>query len=203
MAKKKKTQSEAGRRISDWVKSQASKKSSEPITSIPVDPPPKNIDPRVLWISLAVVGFVAIIGLAISMVPKALPSTQTVMGTVMLNGNAIGNCKVSFFREPKESAPIEPDRDIAGFAVTDRWGNYKIQNLQGEPGIPSGNYKVTFVAKVTAKGEPVPAETKASEVEGGVTNVLPAEYGSPTTTRKSVKVEKGIVNVFNFDLEPK
>jgi hypothetical protein len=203
MAKNKRVQSEAGRRISDWVKSQAAKKSSEPITSIPNEPPPKKIDPKVLWISLAVVGFVALVGLAVSIVPKTQASMQTVMGTVMLNGNAIGNCKVSFFREQKESAPIDPDRDIIGFAVTDRWGNYKIQNLQGEQGIASGNYKVTFVAKVTAKGQPVPAETKANEVEGGVTNLLPGDYGSPNTTRKSVKVEKGIVNVFNFDLEPK
>jgi len=203
MARSKKAQSDAGRRISDWVKSQAAKKSSEPITSIPVEPPPKKIDPKVLWISLAAIGFVALVGLAISLVPQTKPSTQTVMGTVMLNGNAIGNCKVSFFRQRKETETIDSDLDIAGFAVTDKYGNYKIQNLQGELGIPSGDYKVTFVAKLNAKREPVPAETKASEVEGGVINLVPADYGSPDTTRKSVKVEKGIVNVFNFDLEPK
>jgi len=203
MAKNKQATSEAGKRISEWVKSQAANKSAAPITSVANEPPPAKLNPKILWGVLAAIGGVAIIGLIAFMIPLSQPTMQTVRGTVMLNGKPISNCKVGFFPELKESEAFNPDRHGFGFALTDSSGNYAIQHPQGEAGIWPGKYKVTFVAWVTNKGDPLPPETKPSEVEGGVINLFPDDYEAPSTTTESVKVEKGIVNVFSFDIKTK
>jgi len=131
------------------------------------------------------------------------PPMQTVQGTVKINGKPVANCKVGFFPDLSEGEIINLDRHGFGFGLTDQDGNFKIQHPQGEEGIWAGKYKVTFVAWVTSNGKPLPPETKPSEVQGGVLNLFPDLYEAPSTTKESVKVEKGVANVFNFDIKTK
>lgn len=125
------------------------------------------------------------------------PPMQEVKGTVKINGKPVGNCKVGFFPDVEE---FLPDRHGFGFGVTDTQGNYTMQHPQGELGIWAGKYKVTFVAWVDSEGKPLPFEIKPSEVEGGVINLFPENYESPSTTPESCVVKKNIVNVFDFDI---
>jgi len=125
------------------------------------------------------------------------PPMQEVKGTVKINGKPVGNCKVGFFPDVEE---FVPDRHGFGFGVTDPQGSYKIQHPQGDSGIWAGKYKVTFVAWVDSEGEPLPFEIKPSEVEGGVINLFPESYESPSSTPESCVVKKNIVNIFDFDI---
>jgi hypothetical protein len=83
--------------------------------------------------------------------------------------------------------------------VTDAEGRFTIQHPQGEKGIWSGTYKVTFTLWVDRNGKPLPMETKPSEVEGGVKNLFPLEYEAPSTTPESVSVGSG-ENNFEFSI---
>jgi hypothetical protein len=203
MAKNKKPASSPSQEISGWVKSELAKnKKSRQTASSDGDDDSINIDPRILWGLLGAVGAVLAIG-TIGYLSWSRPSMQSVQGVVKLDGKPISNCKVGFFPELKETEIFNPDRHGFGFGLTDNSGKFTIQHPQGEEGIWAGQYKVTFVAWVTAKGDPLPPETKPSEVEGGVLNLFPDYYEAPSTTRESVKVEKGVANVFNFDIKTK
>lgn len=131
------------------------------------------------------------------------PPMQTVEGTVLLDGKPVSNCKVGFFPELGEKEAFNPDRHGFGFGLTDKEGKFKIQHPQGEEGIWAGKYKVTFLAWITEKGEPLPPEIKPSEVEGGVRNLFPDYYEAPSTTTETVKVERGVANVYQFDIKSK
>ncbi len=128
------------------------------------------------------------------------PPMQSVQGTVKLDGKAIGNCKVGFFPDFPETEIFNLDRHGFGFGLTDASGNFTIQHPQGEEGIWAGPYKVTFVAWVNPAGQPMPPDIKPSEVEGGVKNLFPDIYEAASTTTEKVKVERGVANVFDFDI---
>lgn len=124
------------------------------------------------------------------------PPMRQVTGTVTLNGKLVEHCKVGFFPDVTE---FNPDRHGYGFGVTDATGKFTIQHPQGEKGIWSGDYKVTFTLWVDNKGKALPMETKPSEVEGGVKNLFPLAYEEPSTTPESVSVGSG-ENSFNFSI---
>lgn len=124
------------------------------------------------------------------------PPMRQVTGTVSLNGKMVEHCKVGFFPDVTE---FNPDRHGFGFGVTDAQGRFTIQHPQGEQGIWSGDYKVTFTLWVDSKGKALPMETKPSEVEGGVKNLFPVEYEAPSTTPESVSVGTG-ENNFTFSV---
>ena len=127
------------------------------------------------------------------------PAMRSVIGTVLLDGKPIQNCKVGFFPDTTE---FNPDRHGFGFGVTDEKGAFKIQHPQGEEGIWAGKYKVTFVAWVNNAGKSLPMDIKPSEVSGGVKNRFPDKYEAPSTSPESVTVTSG-ENVFKFDIKSK
>lgn len=127
------------------------------------------------------------------------PPMMSVSGTVKLNGKAVPNCKVGFF---PDTETFNPDRHGFGFGITDKDGNFEIQHPQGEKGIWAGKYKVTFVAWVTKAGKPVPADSKPSEVEGGVKNLFPDFFEEPSRTTEKAVVKEG-ANVFDFNIVSK
>jgi hypothetical protein len=127
------------------------------------------------------------------------PPMMSVSGTVKLDGKAVSNCKVGFF---PDTETFNPDRHGFGFGVTDPEGRFEIQHPQGEKGIWAGNYKVTFVAWVDAAGNPVPAESKPSEVEGGVKNLFPDFFEEPSRTTEKAVVKDG-ENIFAFNITSK
>ncbi len=124
------------------------------------------------------------------------PPMMSVSGTVKLNGKAVPNCKVGFF---PDTETFNPDRHGFGFGITDKDGHFDIQHPQGEKGIWAGKYKVTLVAWVTKAGKPVPADSKPSEVEGGVKNLFPDFYEEPSRTTEKAVVKEGS-NVFDFNI---
>lgn len=125
------------------------------------------------------------------------PPMRSVTGTVQLDGRPVQHCKVGFFPDVAE---FNPDRHGFGFGVTDAAGKFEIQHPQGEKGIWSGDYKVTFTLWVDSKGQPLPMETKPSEVEGGVRNLFPDKYESPSTTPQTASVGSG-ANEFQFAVQ--
>jgi len=125
------------------------------------------------------------------------PPMQTVTGTVQLDGKPVQHCKVGFFPDVTE---FNPERHGFGFGVTDAAGKFEIQHPQGEKGIWSGDYKVTFTLWVDSKGQPLPMETKPSEVEGGVRNLFPEKYEAPSTTPQTASVGSG-TNEFQFSVQ--
>jgi hypothetical protein len=124
------------------------------------------------------------------------PPMRDVTGTVLLDGKPVEHCKVGFFPDVTE---FNPDRHGYGFGVTDAAGKFQIQHPQGEKGIWSGDYKVTFTLWVDNAGKPLPIETKPSEVEGGVKNLFPEKYESPSTTPERASVTAS-GNEFNFSV---
>ncbi len=125
------------------------------------------------------------------------PTMQSVSGTVLLDGKPVGNCKVGFFPDVEL---FDSTRHGFGFGVSDADGNFTIQHPQGEKGIWSGKYKVTFVAWIDKSGRSLGIETKPSEVPGGVHNRFPDIYEAPSTTTEKATVKSG-ENVFKFDIK--
>lgn len=124
---------------------------------------------------------------------------HNVEGKIRLAGKPVVGCKVGFFPDVDR---FNPEWHGFGFGVTGSDGRYAIQHPQGEAGILAGRYKVTLVAWVNAAGEVVAADVKPSEVEGGVRNIFPVEYESPSTTPARADVRNGGPNVFDFQIEP-
>ncbi len=127
------------------------------------------------------------------------PPMQSVQGTVTLDGQPVGNCKVGFF---PDVAQFNPDRHGFGFGVTDDQGKFTVQHPQGDKGIWAGKYKVTLVAWVDKAGKSLGIDTKPSEVPGGVHNRFPDKYEAPSTTPEKVTVGSG-ENVFEFNISSK
>jgi len=127
------------------------------------------------------------------------PPMMTVTGSVKLDDKAVPSCKVGFFPDTEE---FNPDRHGFGAAITDAAGQFEIAHPQGEKGIWAGKYKVTFEAWVTKAGKPVPADSKPSEVEGGVKNLFPDKFAEPSRTTEKVVVKSG-KNVFDFNISSK
>jgi hypothetical protein len=125
------------------------------------------------------------------------PPMHQVQGVVRIGGKPVEGCKVGFF---PDATSFDPTRHGFGFGITDADGKYVIQHPQGEAGIWAGNYKVTLVAWVNKKGEPLPPDIKPSEVEGGVRNLFPDAYEAPSTTPERAAVRKGEPNEFSFDV---
>lgn len=121
---------------------------------------------------------------------------RSVQGKVTLDGEPVTNCKVGFFPDVKK---FDTNRHGFGFGVTDDEGKFTIQHPQGEKGIWAGDYKVTFVAWVDRRGNPLDIFIKPSEVEGGVKNLFPEMYEAPSTTSERVTVTSG-ENNFSFDI---
>ncbi|MCY2977359.1 MAG: hypothetical protein NTU79_01675 [Planctomycetota bacterium] len=124
------------------------------------------------------------------------PPMMSVTGSVKLDGKEVPECKVGFFPDAQE---FNPDRHGFGSAITDAQGRFEIQHPQGEKGIWAGKYKVTFEAFVTKNGKPLPANSKPSEVEGGVKNLFPDLYREPSLTKEKAVVTSG-KNVFDFNI---
>ena len=130
------------------------------------------------------------------------PPMQTVSGSVKLDGKAVSNCKVGFFPDLPDTVVFNPDHHGFGAAITDKEGHFEIAHPQGNKGIWAGKYKVTFEAWVTKKGASVPADSKPSEVEGGVKNLFPDLFAEPSRTTEKAVVKEG-ANVFDFNIVSK
>jgi hypothetical protein len=116
------------------------------------------------------------------------PAKHAVTGTVKLNGKPVPHCKVGLFPDVAE---FNPDKHGFGYGITDESGAFEVQHPQGEKGIQTGRYKVTFEAWVDSKGKPLPADAKPSEVPGGVKNLFPDIYQAPSSTPESIDVGAG------------
>ncbi|MDX2039164.1 MAG: hypothetical protein SFX72_21135 [Isosphaeraceae bacterium] len=126
-----------------------------------------------------------------------LQGPVNVKGVVKAGGRPLSNCKVVFYPDTEK---FDPDRHGYGFGMTNENGQFEIQHPNGTKGILPGSYKVTFVAWVDGKGNPIPPEAKPSEVPGGVNNLLPDKYESLGTTPTRMTV-LGDNSEANFDLE--
>lgn len=124
------------------------------------------------------------------------PLMVKVTGTVSFKGKPLKGCKVGF---SPATSDFDPERHGYGFGITNEQGQFEIQHPSGTPGIFPGTYKVTFVAWVNNKGEPIAPDAKPSEVPGGVKNLLPSKYESIADTPETVTVPKSGANLtFNL-----
>jgi len=143
--------------------------------------------------------FVLVLFLSMFLVGCGKPPMLSVTGSVKLDGKEVPDCKVGFFPDAEE---FNPDRHGYGYGITDAQGKFEIQHPQGEKGIWAGKYNVTFEAWVSKTGKPVPANSKPSEVEGGVKNLFPDLYMEPSRTKEKAVVKSGS-NVFDFNIVTK
>ena len=116
------------------------------------------------------------------------PPMVALKGRVTFNGKPLKGCKVGLYPDVAE---FNPDKHGYGFGLTDANGEFEVQHPGGEKGIYPGTYKVTFVAWVNNKGEPIPPSAKPSEVPGGVKNLLPTKYESLADTPERLTVPSG------------
>lgn len=100
------------------------------------------------FLALALVGLISITGCG-SSVKKPVEQLAPVTGSVTFNGSPQEGIQVVFtpMRETKNSR--------GGSAVTDAEGNFEARNYQNLPGLPPGDYAVTFSYIKTADGLPV------------------------------------------------
>jgi hypothetical protein len=124
------------------------------------------------------------------------PPMVAVKGVVTFKGQPLKGCKVGFFPAVES---FDPNKHGYGFGITDENGNFEVQHPGGEKGIFPGEYRVTFVAWVDSKGNPVPADAKPSEYPGGLKNLLPSKYESLADTPERVTVPRSGLEI-RFDL---
>lgn len=143
-------------------------------------------------------GLGAILGVVLLVSGCGKPPMVSVTGVVQVNGKPLKGCKVAFFPDVQN---FDPNKHGYGFGVTDENGRFEIQHPGGEKGIYPGRYRVTFVAWVDAKGNPIPPDAKPSEVPGGVKNLLPGKYESLADTPEVVEVgREGLQKTFDLSL---
>lgn len=123
-------------------------------------------------------------------------SPVSVKGVVKSGGKPVPNCRIVFYPDVER---FDPDIHGMGTAVTDENGEFEVKQADGTPGVPTGSYKVTFVAWVDSKGKPVPAEVKLSEVPGGAKNLVADKYESLSSTPERFTVRGD--DQATFDLE--
>lgn len=128
---------------------------------------------------------------AVSVLPAAgcgKPSMVSVKGTLTYKGKPLAGCKVGLYPDVEN---FNPEKHGYGFGITGKDGEFEIQHPNGEKGIWPGKYKVTLVAWVDSKGNPIPPDAKPSEVPGGVKNLLPSQYESLADTPERLTVPGG------------
>jgi hypothetical protein len=135
---------------------------------------------------------------AIGLLPSGCgkPPMVSVKGVVTYNGKPLKGCEVGLFPAVEN---FDPNKHGYGFGITDENGNFEIQHPNGEKGIYPGEYRVTFVAWVDSKGNPIPPDAKPSEYPGGVKNLLPSKYESLADTPERVTVPRSGLEK-SFDL---
>ena len=108
-----------------------------------------------------------------------------VTGTVTFKGKPAVGCKVCFFPDVEK---MDPAIHGYGYGITDESGRYSIKHPNGTDGIKPGAYKVIFVLWVDNKGKPAPPDAKPSEYPGGLKNLVPPLYESPSSTPERASV---------------
>ncbi|MDR1141235.1 MAG: carboxypeptidase-like regulatory domain-containing protein [Planctomycetaceae bacterium] len=122
--------------------------------------------------------------------------TESVMGTVTLNGQPLEGASVSF--SPKVSGQGTP-----ASAVTDAQGKYVLQTPLGaaQAGTSQGEY-IVLIRKYTPKatGQKLKNDNdKEMEITQPV-NILPEIYSDPTKTPLAASVKPG-KNTYDFDIK--
>ena len=140
---------------------------------------------------------VLVIGAMLVLLPGCgKPPMIPVTGTVTLAGKPLPFCKVNFFPDVAEFDPLT---QVYGYGITDADGKFQIRHPGGEMGIYPGTYRVTFVAWVDNKGNPIPFDAKPSEVKGGVKNLLPGTYESlEDTPERATVTRSGLDQTFKL-----
>ena len=131
-----------------------------------------------------------VLGCSEGVPPEEVPPLQPVSGKVTLDGQPAAGVSVSF-------TPTDGASGNGAYASTDESGSYTLQYRTGDPGIPAGEYAVTFIKMAQPDGSPIPEGQTAADVMAE--NVLPERY-QRMPQRASVP-EGG--KTFDFDLQSK
>lgn len=113
----------------------------------------------------------AIVLLTLSVGCSSEPPRLEVRGQVHLDGSPAADVQLAFWTEDRQTG------GAAGTATTDANGEFQ---LQGDTGLPEGEYKVTLEKYALPAGVKLGGDEKPSEI--GAINVIPSIYGSPKTT---------------------
>jgi len=104
-----------------------------------------------------------------------MPDLVPVSGTVSQNGQPLRGVLVQFI--PVDGAP-----GSGGAGRTDAEGQYQLRTMQGDPGIPAGEYKVTLAKLVMPDGSDFPEGSDVAPIDSAARQVLPAQYSEPRQT---------------------
>ncbi len=99
-----------------------------------------------------------------------------VAGQVTFNGKPAAGALVVFHPKDPAAAVLKPN------ARVDQQGNYSLSTYSAGDGAPAGEYTVTVILRPLVK--------KEGEFEPGP-NVLPAQVGSPATSKIAAQVAEG------------
>ena len=134
--------------------------------------------------------FALLLGCSGGVEPEEVPPLQPVTGKVTLDGQPAAGVAVSF-------APAGGTTGNGAYASTDESGSYSLQYRTGDPGIPAGEYEVSFSKMAQPDGSPIPEGQTAADVMAE--NVLPERY---QRRPQRVTVPEG-GKTFDFELTSK
>jgi hypothetical protein len=149
------------------------------------------MQPRISNRSLFLVGGYLVLLLLNSCSSKDGVKLYPVHGKVMFNDKPTEGALVTLYAQNPASKMSQVP---TAYVKAD--GTFAIGTLEPEDGAPAGDYKVSILW--------FPPDARARSAEGGaVANLLPANYGSPTTSGLQIQVKEQPNEVPAFQLKSK
>jgi hypothetical protein len=118
--------------------------------------------------------------------------TFPVQGKVTLDGQPAEGVGLSF-------VPVQQTKGMGGYAVSKADGTFEALSMDGQTGIPEGDYAVAALKMTMPDGSPIPPEASAADV--GAVNKLPARYGDPSQSPLVIKIQAGPNTEIALDLK--
>lgn len=119
------------------------------------------------------------------------PPLQPVTGTILLDGKPIPGASVAFV--PRGDTP-----GLVSVGTTNETGAFECVYPTGQPGVPTGEYKVLISKLVTPSGDPIPEGKTAADVEAK--DIIPAKYKRLDDLINTIAVGPGGKKDLKFEL---
>ncbi len=98
-----------------------------------------------------------------------------VEGVVTLDGQPLPDADVT-------AIPVGATEGLGGSARTNAAGEFHLQHVRGEPGLPPGEYKFTVSLRKRPDGTVPPVNDPTPPIESDAVETLSAAYSSPEST---------------------
>lgn len=123
-----------------------------------------------------------------------VPPLQPVSGTIMLDGKPLPGASVTFL-------PVGDTKGQVSSGNTDDSGKFTVNYVNGQPGVPEGEYKVLVSKLVQRDGKPLEPGMSAAMV--GAIDMIPTKYKNPDDLVNRIAVTSGGKKDLVFELKSK